>query len=478
MNEYSLRRRLRQEPNNPQHIIELALLLKDSGRMAETEVYLRQALELEPTLVEGHVHLGALLMDFNRLSEAADVFRCALALGDRSAETALNLGSVLQGIGQLTESAQLLRFACKTNPASIDAHIRLAVTLTELHQLAEAEAILSQAQKMQSTNHEINYLLANIHFLQGRNEQAWPNYEARIRVHGIYQPKLRRWQGQKLAGKTILLYHEQGFGDSIQYLRYVPAVSELADTTVLWLQKPLQRLLSGQSGTFITHRGDELPSDSFDYACPLLSLPLIYQTLQQTFPKQVPYIKASSAISQHWRNFLAATFGNNKPTIGIVWSGNSLHKRDAQRSIAFDLLRPLFFLEQFNWISLQTSAPLSQNNSPCTTVRDISPYLTDFAETAGVIDNLDLIITVDTAVAHLAGAMGKPTWLLLPFHPDPRWQLDRNDSPWYPSLQLFRQAEAGNWQSVITVINSCLCQQQLYFMSNRSTSINQGPFTK
>lgn len=478
MAERSLRLKLRREPDSPEHIIKLALLLKDSRRLAEAEVYLKQALRIKPDSSEIYVHLGGLFMDRNRLREAAEAFNAAISLGDHSVETSMNLGSVLQGLGMLNEAAKILRFANDAYSTCAEAAIRLAVALTELHQLAEAESLLLQAEKTHPENLEIKYLQANIYFLQGRNDLAWDKYEARFQVHGIYEPKIRRWKGQALTGKKILLYHEQGFGDSIQYFRYAPAVSRLGGTAVLWLQKPLQRLQSGLPGHCVTHWGDELPAEKFDYACPLLSLPLVLQNIQHKVPIPSPYLTVDSAISQRWRQFFTTTFANEKPIIGVAWSGNSLHKRDTQRSIGFAMIRQLFLFSQFNWVSLQTSAPQAPEDSIAPPILDISRQLTDFAETAGIIDNLNLVISVDTAVAHLAGAMGKPTWLLLPFHPDPRWQLNRNDTPWYPSMQLFRQSVSGNWLSVLEEICLCLSLHQPWMVFNPSTSTLECPFTK
>jgi len=450
---------LKINPNLPDACINLGQILKETGRLAEAEVYLRRAISLKPDQPEAYIDLGATLMAWNRLSEAEGVFRRAVELDPDLHEVYINMGTILISMGSLEEAESVLRQAIELNPDSPEACTKLGIVLTEMHRLAEAEVYLLRAGELRPDCSDSAYLLAQLHFLRGQYYKGWQKYEARFKVHhGIYMPKIRRWKGEKLTGRRILLFHEQGFGDTLQFVRYGQLVAELGGETVIWVQKPLQRLLSTSPGGFITHAGESLPPGRFDYACSLLSLPFELHACNrlETIPRIIPYIKTSPQIAAHWRKTLAARVSGNTRKAGVVWAGNPRHKRDNCRSIPFAMFSRLFDMDNVNWISLQTGTRSEDATAMPEKVIDFSLDLVDFAETAGVLENLDLVITVDTAVAHLAGAMGKNTWLLLPFHPDARWQLEREDSPWYPTMRLFRQNKRNDWSEVLAGLKAAL----------------------
>jgi hypothetical protein len=258
-----------------------------------------------------------------------------------------------------------------------------------------------------------------------------------------------RWRGDDLAGKRILLHIEQGYGDIIQLVRYVPLVAQRGAKTILECPPALERLMGTLGGA------DQLVTDyasvpPYDLECPLPSLPGVFQTTLETIPANVPYLRADAELSSRWRKRMST----DGLKVGLCWAGKADHQGKRIRSLSLAALQGLAEVSSAEYFSLQKGDGAVEADSPPKGLRltDWADELTDFADTAALIDNLDLVITIDTAVAHLAGAMGKPVWVLLLFDPDWRWLLDRTDSPWYPTMKLFRQPEPGNWQAAIARI--------------------------
>ena len=264
------------------------------------------------------------------------------------------------------------------------------------------------------------------------------------------------WTGEDLAGKTILLHHEQGLGDTIQFMRYAPLVAARGARIVLELQPALVRLAAGFQGTMeIVAAGSPLPP--FDFHCPLLSLPERFATDLATIPVAIPYLVPETEATARWRRQLAPGAGLK---IGLVWAGNPAHQDDRKRSLPLERLMPLLKVPGLRWFSLQVGERAGDiARLPGGMITDLSQNLTDLAETAAAIANLDLVVAVDTSVVHLAGALGRPVWVLLPFAPDWRWMLGRDDSPWYPSLRLFRQKRPDDWDAVVAKVRRALARQ-------------------
>jgi hypothetical protein len=300
--------------------------------------------------------------------------------------------------------------------------------------------------------------------LIGDFDRGWKQHEWRWETksnqkRNFVQPL---WTGREdIAGKTVLLHAEQGLGDTMQFCRYVPLVAARGACVIVEVQKPLQALMRSLSGAAqILSQGDPLPS--FDLHCPLLSLPLAFGTRVETIPSATPYLSAPAAKMRAWQDRLGS---HQKPRIGLVWAGNpriglpNANRIDPQRSIVFDQLAPLLQIIGYEFYSLQKGddAVAQLRDSPLRAqVTDWTNDLHDFSDTAALVANLDLIVTVDTSVAHLAGALGKPLWLMNRYNTCWRWLLDRNDSPWYPTARLFRQDQTRNWDSVITCIHAAL----------------------
>jgi hypothetical protein len=284
--------------------------------------------------------------------------------------------------------------------------------------------------------------------LIGDFRRGWPEYEWRLKTNSMAEPPSGkpRWNGEPLKNKTILVEAEQGHGDTIQFVRYLPRVKALGATVILGCQPTLRNLLTEAVGADrVLSQGDLAPP--FDTETTLLSLPGIFQTLPKTIPTEVPYLRvpqgsgaqAKTAIAQH-----AGTF-----RVGLVWAGG-IYTKNPHRSVRMEQFSALFDIEGAKFFSLQKGkASAELKTFPQVAIADLDRYLGDFSDTAAAIQEFDLVISVDTAVAHLAGALGKPVWTLLPFVPDWRWMLEREDSPWYPTMRLFRQPRPGDWASVI-----------------------------
>ena len=449
------------------------------GDLAGAEANCRRAIELKPWLAEAHSNLGHVLEDQGDLEAALQCYQRAIALHPERAAAHKDLGGNFWRQGDLARAEETCRKAIELDPKFAEAYGNLGHVLTDRGDLEGALMCYRQAMALKSepveahselrANHwkggdmaaEESYRLRPsagqflyygglVHLLRGEFSKGWANYEYRWQTR-----RLRRtqrdfteplWRGEALHGERILLHAEQGLGDTIQFARYVSMVAARGGEVVLEAQPELCRLLAGIEGaTEVIARGDPLPE--FEWQCPLLSLPLAFRTELAGIPAWVPYVTADAVEVAKWSRRLA----KEKLRVGLVWAGNPKHLRDTQRSIKLEQLEPLGRVDAA-FYSLQKG--LAAVGPPCALagmeMSNLGPELKDFADTAAVLAALDLVVTVDTAVAHLAGALGKPVWILLAHSPDWRWLLGREDSPWYPSARLFRQPSLGDWDSVIT----------------------------
>jgi tetratricopeptide (TPR) repeat protein len=396
--------------------------LRELGRFADARAALDRALALDPHYAEAFNNRGNALIELNRAAEALADYDRALALKPDFAFAHVNRGNALRYLGRPQEAL-----------ASFDRAIALAPELADAH-----------------WNKALAYLA------QGDFERGWSGYEWRWK-RGVEIPrdfKQPQWRGGDLGGKTILLHAEQGFGDSIQMLRYLPLVAARAGRIVLELPDALIPLVAATDNLTVLARGAPLPP--FDLHCPLMSLPLAFSTRLDTVPAPVPYLHAPPERLTAWQARLAEA---PRPRVGLVWSGKPSHKNDHNRSIPLARLAPLLSVAGVRFVSLQrdyrdadlpflSAAPIMR----------LDGALHDFADTAAAISHLDLVIAVDTAVAHLAGALGKPVWVVLSHIQDWRWLTGREDSPWYPTARLFRQSQAGDWDDVIARLAQTLAE--------------------
>ncbi|VBB06711.1 Hypothetical protein LUCI_1947 [Lucifera butyrica] len=431
--------------------INLGLIYVREQNLEEAENVFRRAIELNPENPEVYNNLGLVFKSKNRFEEAKACFGRAIQLKANYPEVYNNLGLIFKDSGQVEEAGACFCRAIQLRPAYPEAYNNLGVLLMSINNLDKAETCFQRAIQQNPAFFEAEFSLAVLYLLRGEYEKGWEKYDkSRVVInYGADQPQAPAWQGEDLRGRRILLYYEQGFGDTLQFARYAQTVADQAGELVLWVQQPLQRLFISSFPFLKVHRGENMPAESFDFACPLPSLPRIFNTTTAEIPQGIPYIKPSADITLKWHQILSQGDKRKRYRVGAVWAGNPRHHNDRNRSIPFDLFNNLFCLTNVIWVSLQTGSRARELEKSPYTVFSYTEELVDFAETAGLIANLDLVITVDSAVAHLAGAMGKRTWLLLPFAPDWRWQLERSDSPWYPTVQLFRQSKIGDWQEVL-----------------------------
>jgi tetratricopeptide (TPR) repeat protein len=424
----------------------IGLVLRALKRHAEAVASFERARQLNPDDLDTINNLGGTLFALERYEEALAAAERALALKPDCAE-AFNLrGNVLQETGRLAEALASYDRAITVKPDYAQVFCNRGNALQALNRHAEAIESYDRAVALKEDYADAHWNAALARLCVGDLPGGFAEFEWRWRIGDPgpkYLPPL--WLGaDTLAGRTILLYAEQGVGDCLQFARYALPVAERGAKVLLAVHRELKALLANLADTIFAE-GEALPA--FDLRCPLLSLPLAFGTTLATIPAKVPYVHADPERTARWRTRLPAS---GSPRVGLAWSGNPAHKNDHRRSLGFDRLAPLLAVPGVQFVSLQKEVrPSDAEPLRKSRLIDLAAELNDFADTAAVAANLDLIISVDTAVAHLAGAMGKPTWILLPFSPDWRWLLDREDSPWYPTARLFRQPRIGDWGSVI-----------------------------
>ena len=392
------------------------------------------------------------------MDEAVAGSRHALELQPDCAMAPSYLGHALADEGKLGEAVACLRLDLELNPDFDVAHNNLGGALYGQGKLDDAVACYRRALELKPDHAELHLNLALWSLLTGDFERGWAEYEWRAQTQHLRVERRiflqARWDGQPLEGRTILLHSEQGLGDAIQFVRYVPLVKQRGGTVFVECPGSLVSLLTSCAGIDrLVGRGDELPA--FDVQAPLLSLPRIFHTGLRDIPAAIPYLFAVPGLVEHWRQELGSVAGFK---IGMVWQGNPMHKQDRARSLRLSRFEPLARMPDVQLISLQVGPGSEQLRDSANRFRvtDVGSRLRDFRDTAAVMLNLDLVICCDTAVAHLAGALGVPVWVALPLVPDWRWLLDRSDSPWYPTMRLFRQDTRGDWPGVFRKIEVTL----------------------
>ncbi len=503
---------------NPRHAgihNNLGNILRALDRTAEAAAAYRTAVQLRPDYADAHSNLAHALRDLRDLDAAATSYEAAQRLDPAAAESWFGLGNVRQLQDRLADAAACFRRALELHSTHVDARLNLGLALQEQNLLPAALEHFRHAVAQRPDYPEAHFNLALAALTVGDFATGWREYEWRWRCktfstapRDFGRPP---WDGSNPAGKTILLHAEQGWGDTLQFIRYATLLAERGATVLAEVPPQLARLIATVPGVAqVIPRGS--PSPASDFHAPLMSLPGLCQTAPDTIPARVPYLFPPQISPAPF------TRTPGQRHIGLVWAGGTAHQKDHLRSLPFATILPLLAAPNCRFFSLQVgprardldaleqgrSGPFIEENSPkasdtpdtaetpaagrarlssarretcepptgalrtdapyltadavtspsipapaTTTLTDLSPHLTDFAITAAVIQQLDLVISVDTAVAHLAGALGKTVWILLPFAPDWRWQLERPDSPWYPTARLFRQTTRGDWPAVI-----------------------------
>jgi FkbM family methyltransferase len=444
--------------HDPKHVDALHLLGEIALRARRIEAAIElfgKAIALKPDFVEAYCDRGMALRKLKRPEDALASYDQAIALKPDFAMAHNNRGNVLLDLSRPEEALASCDQAIALSPNLAIAYYNRARALQDVKRFEDALADYDQATALRPDFAEAIWNKSLCLLLLGRFDQGFPLYEWRKRrdepvaTRSYPQPL---WLGEEgIAGKTLFIWWEQGFGDTIQFCRYAKLAKARGAKVIMSVQRSLLKLLIQISPSIEIIDPEEVPNN-FDYHCPLLSLPLAFRTTLATIPTEQQYLKADENLRLAWAARLPP---KTKPRIGLVWSGRMEHKNDHNRSIELEQLSSIINLDA-DWTCLQKEIKdkdlvvLQQLGR----IRCFGDELRDFSDTAALLELMDVVITVDTSVAHLAGAMGKPVWMMLPYSPDWRWLLDRNDSPWYPSARLFRQRQIRNWAGVIDQVKN------------------------
>jgi len=419
-------------------------------RIAEAAEHYRQAVALRPGFYEAHCNLGISLRKLGRLDEAIAAYRDAIRHDDRQAFAWIKLGNVFDQQHRFPEAIDAFERALARDPDAPDASNGLGLALMRSGRPAAAIEHLRRAIGSDPKNAWAHLNLALALLTLGRFEEGWREYEWRWSIDDGQGGKYRStagapaWEGQSLAGRTILLIHEQGLGDTIQCLRYIPVLAAMGAKVIAGVQPPLARIAASVAGCAqVVPTGGKVPERDFD--APFLSLPRLLGTTEATIPRDVPYLAPDPDLIAQWR----ARLPTDGLKVGLCWAGKPSFQADARRTMSFAMLAPLADIEGVTFVNLQKGDAAAEARDAMPVLLDLMDEVTDFADTAAIIASLDLVVTVDTSVAHLAGAMGRPVWMLCRYDSEWRWLLERIDSPWYPTMSILRQDAPFDWAGVV-----------------------------
>jgi tetratricopeptide (TPR) repeat protein len=457
---------LHADPKNAEAHYHLGFVLQKQGKLDAASACYRETLRIKPGHVDALNNLGIATMGQRRFDEATECFREVLRVQPQHVDALNNLGMVSLEQGRLDDAEACYRQALRLAPDLVDAHNGLGVTLAKQGRFEEVLAYYDRALRLDPGHAETHLNRAMLWLLQGNWTAGWPEYEWRWQTKTFTRPTFRQphWDGSPLAGRTLLLIAEQGLGDTLQFVRYVPMLRQTGGRVILQCQKSLVRLLISYLGSDVVAQGT--PPPPFDVYCPLLSLPGILGVTPTNVPAPIPYLQSTSGVRCPVSGVKSpiSDFGHRTPDtghilkIGIAWQGRPTFGYDRQRSVPLKHFLRLA-QDRAQLISLQKGPGVEQLSSLRAVGELKEGALIDFGDrldnssgpfmdTAAIIESLDLVICSDSGVAHLAGALGANVWVALPLVPDWRWQLEREDNPWYPTMRLFRQRRLDDWNEV------------------------------
>ena len=448
---------LKAQPKNADALHLLGVIAAQAKQHERAIELIGKAIAVNPKVASFYSNRSNALLEMKRSEEALEGFDKAIVLKSDFAEGHSNRSNALLSLSRPEEALASCDRALAIRADFVDALVNRGHALRMLRRVQEAIADYEQAIALRPDNAIAHWGMSLALLANGDLEKGWVEFEWGWRVHqrGVQRDFAQPlWQGtEPLAGKTILLHSEQGFGDTIQFCRYAAMVAGLGARVVLETPKRLVHLLAGLTGVSeMVAAGQDLPA--FDYHCPLMSLPLAFKTSVATIPQSPRYLRSTPAKVQEWADRLGPQL---KPRVGLVWSGSAENRIDFQRSMTFADIAALLS-DEFEFVSLQKEvrgidqAVLQANPQ----VRHFGDEQQDFSDAAALCELMDVVVSVDTAVAHLSGALGKPTWIMLSYAPDWRWMLDRDDSQWYPSVKLYRQETLGDWCGVFCRVSADL----------------------
>lgn len=434
----------------------MGAVLRELGRQEEATLACEQALTLDPGNAAALCNLGCLRGDAGDFSGALTYFEQVLAKEPDHFVAQFQLGWALFNLGRIEDALKADDRAVALNPESAAVHLNRGYTLMKLARLPEAETAFRKSLALDPGLPIAHWNLAFLRLLEGRYGEAWPDYGWRWKLRDtlVSQRTFEQptWRGESLLGQRVLVWAEQGFGDTLQFIRYLPLLQQRGGRVLLQVQPALVSLLQGCPGSErVLSEGEPLPP--FDLQVPILDLPMVFSSTLSDLPCDVPYVspptppayQPSAAMVEALRTDEART------RVALVWQGNPNQKDNRTRSLDPALFEPLAQLPNVTWFNLQKYAPGVEAKPlpPAFKACDLGPLLTTFADTAYALEHMDLTISVDTAVAHLAGALGRPALVLLSFSPDWRWLIKGDSCPWYPTFRLYRQPAPGAWEAVI-----------------------------
>lgn len=440
----------------------MGLALEDLGQRDQAEAAYRKAIELNPNLADAYNNLGTNLAAQKRFDESLAAHRRAIEIHPRYAIAWNNYGVTLESMGQLEEAIQAYQQAIALNPNLLETYHNIGVPFIKLNRIADAKAAWERALALRPDYADTHFNLSLALLLEGNFDRGWAEHEWRWRCPGLPQPRnfpQPQWDGSPLHGRVILLHAEQGFGDTLQFIRFAPAVAARGGRVILECQPEVLDLARSVAGVAeVIPTGATLPP--FEVQIPLLSLPFALRTTLADIPHQVPYLTVPPQAAARWKDRLAAlpAARSRQLKVGLIWQGRDTHKDDKNRSMHLADFAALNTVENAVFFSLQKGPAAAQAKHPPAGLDliDLTDEFQDFSDTAALISHLDLVIGVDTSVVHLAGALARPVWTLLPFAPDWRWLMERVDTPWYPTMRLFRQPTRGHWAPLVADVARAL----------------------
>jgi tetratricopeptide (TPR) repeat protein len=456
----SFEQALAAKPDHVEAMINRAAVLRSLKRSAEALASYDQALAIKPRDVNILISRGNTLIELGHPSEALASYQAALAIDPRHAGAHYNCGNALRDLRRPAEALACFDQALALKPDFVETLNNRAAALRSLRRGAEALASFDRALALRPDDAELHLNRSSARLLAGDLEPGFEEYEWRWRTR--WAAPWRRdfpeplWRGEEaLAGRTIMLHAEQGLGDAIQFVRYVPLVAARGASIILEVQPSLTSLFAAIAGVSrVVSRGEHLPN--FDWHCPLASLPLAFKTGLDTIPATIPYLSAPQDRLTAWRERLRGPARR----VGLAWAGNPGFKGDQTRSIGLARLLPLLSTRGLEFLSLQKDLRESDRDilSGEPRLMHLGDAIRDFSDTAAILASVDLLISSDTAIVHLAGALGVPAWILLQYDADWRWLADRTDSPWYPTARLFRQPRLDDWEGVVKQVQAELAR--------------------
>ncbi len=455
----SLSQAIKLAPNYAEAHDNLGNTLKEMGQYEEAIKSCSRAIQLNPNYAAGYNNIGTCFYEQDKFYEASENFKRAIQLKPDFAEPYHNLGAVFFRLGQYNEAIENCEHAVKLKPDYAEAYNSLGGILHNQRQYDKAITNFSKAVEVRPDYARAYVNRAYSFLITGDFAQGWKDYWWRRKIKDEHMTFYRRrfevplWDGSSFANKRLLIHYEQGAGDNIQFVRYMPLVKSRGGTVIFEIPKAVSGLLNGFDGIdelIETPLDGKLPDVEFDYYVPLMDLPGIFETTLETIPADIPYLYADPAKVTYWKKKLS----DDKFKVGIVWAGSPKHKNDHCRSCPLRHFAPLAKIRGVQLYGLQKGPATAQIDDLADemSVVNLGEDFKDFSDTAAAIENMDLIISVDTSVLHLAGAMGKPTWGLISYVLDWRWLLEREDSPWYKTVRLFRQKKLGDWEDVLNSV--------------------------